>query len=64
MDAVIAPVFAKRMVSNYDVGVKRTFKRVPGEKAQKYDRIKENTDGVFSCHTEQIPVHYSTAVFV
>ena len=37
------------------------------EEEKEYDRIKENTGGVFSCHTEQIPVsssQYLTEVFV
>ena len=37
------------------------------KKCEKYDRIKENTGGMFSCHTEQIPVsssQYLTEVFV
>ena len=49
------------------LGSKGHESRFQVKKCEKYDKIKENTGGVFSCHTEQIPVsssQYLTEVFV
>ena len=49
------------------LGSKGHSSRFQVKKHEKYDRIEENTGGVFSCHTEQIPAsnsQYLTEAFV
>ena len=49
------------------LGSKGHESRFQVKKCEKYDKIKENTGGVFSCHTEQIKSNssqYLTEAFV